>query len=87
MLPFDSPLCDHPLARTSQQIISHVCIILFHLKCQIGAPIVVKAKPKSDITQQDVDELHVVFTKAMQSLFDNTKEKHGCSADTKLVIL
>ena len=46
-----------------------------------------KKKPRSDITQRDIDELHAVFTKAMQSLFERTKERHGCSAHTQLVIL
>lgn len=73
----------------AQQIISIVlyCITPLQLQYQIGAPIVVKKKSKSDITQRDIDQLHVEFTKAMQRLFDNTKQKHGCSADTKLVIL
>jgi hypothetical protein len=54
---------------------------------QIGKPIPVTKKAKKDITQQDIDELHATFLKSMETLFERTKLKHGCSADTKLLIL
>ena len=54
---------------------------------QVGAPLVVKMKPKSEITQQDVDSLHQAFCAAMTELFERTKSRHGCTADQKLIIV
>ena len=54
---------------------------------QIGAPLIVTKKPKSEITQQDVDTLHKTFCDAMTNLFEKTKSRHGCTPDQKLVIV
>lgn len=54
---------------------------------QIGAPLIVAKKPKSEITQQDVDSLHKTFCDAMTNLFEKTKSRHGCTPDQKLVIV
>jgi Diacylglycerol acyltransferase len=62
-------------------------LILTDYYHQIGAPLIVTKKPKSEITQQDVDTLHKTFCDAMTNLFEKTKSRHGCSPDQKLVIV
>ena len=59
----------------------------FVMHRQIGTPLIVEMKPKSEITQQDVDCLHQAFCDAMTNLFEKTKSRHGCTSDQKLIIV
>jgi 2-acylglycerol O-acyltransferase 2 len=56
------------------------------LHVEIGAPIEVKMKEKSEITPEDIDKLHEKFINETKRLFDRTKAAHGM-ADKELIIL
>lgn len=54
------------------------------LHMEIGSPIVVQAKPSSEITDQDIHELHEKFMHAMKELFDRSKVKYPAYKDAQL---